>query len=332
MAKTFKALVVSEAESNRFAREIRQRSTDELPAGEVLIRVHYSSLNYKDALSATGNRGVTRRYPHTPGIDAAGVVEESADPAFAPGAEVICTSYDLGMNTAGGFGEYIRVPSAWVVPRPQGLTLRESMIYGTAGLTAALCLHRLQQVGIAPDQGEVVVTGASGGVGSIAVGLLARAGYRVVAATGKRDAHEFLQSLGAAEVIGREEVDDTTGKPMFAPRWAGAVDTVGGNILSTVLRALKPGGAAACCGLVASPELRTNVFPFILRAVSLLGVDSVTVPSMALRREMWSKLAAEWKLPTLERLAREVTLEQLDPEIDRILRGGQTGRVVVRLA
>ncbi len=332
MAKNFKALVVSETAEKTFTREIKQRSTDELPAGDVLIRVHYSSLNYKDGLSATGNRRVTQTYPHTPGIDASGVVEESANPAFKPGAEVICTSYDLGMNTAGGYGQYIRVPADWVVPLPSGLSLRESMIYGTAGLTAALCLHRLQQAGVTPKQGDVVVTGATGGVGSVAVALLARAGYRVVAATGKKQEEGFLKELGAAEVIPRSEVDDTSGRPLLKPRWAGAVDTVGGNILSTVLLSLKPGGAAACCGLVSSPELHTNVFPFILRNAALLGVDSVTVPTMELRRSMWSKLGNEWKLPMLEKIAHEVTLEQLSPEIDRILKGEQKGRVVVKLS
>jgi acrylyl-CoA reductase (NADPH) len=331
MAKNFKALVVSETAGKTFTREIKQRSTDELPPGDVLIRVHYSSLNYKDGLSATGNRRVTQTYPHTPGIDASGVVEESTNPAFKPGAEVICTSYDLGMNTAGGYGQYIRVPADWVVPLPSGLSLRESMIYGTAGLTAALCLHRLQQAAVAPKQGDVVVTGATGGVGSVAVALLARAGYRVVAATGKKQEEGYLKELGAAEVIPRSEVDDTSGRPLLKPRWAGAVDTVGGNILSTVLLSLKPGGAAACCGLVSSPELHTNVFPFILRNAALLGVDSVTVPTMELRRSMWSKLGNEWKLPMLEKIAHEVALEQLSPEIDRILKGEQKGRVVVKL-
>lgn len=332
MAKTFKALVISETGDKKFVREIKERSTDELPAGEVLIRVHYSSLNYKDGLSASGNRRVTQAYPHTPGIDAAGVVEESSDPAFQPGAEVICTSYDLGMNTAGGFGQYIRVPAAWVVPLPNGLSLRESMMHGTAGLTAALCLHRLQQAGVTPPQGDIVVTGATGGVGSIAVALLARAGYRVVAATGKKQEEGYLKELGAAEVIPRTEVDDSSGRPLLKPRWAGAVDTVGGNILSTVLLSLKPGGAAACCGLVASPELHTNVFPFILRNVALLGVDSVTVPTMELRRAMWSRLGGEWKLPALDRIAREVTLDRVSPEIDRILKGEQKGRVLVKVS
>ena len=332
MAKTFTALVVSETTDKKFVREIKQRSIDDLPVGDVLIRVHYSSLNYKDALSATGVRRVTQTFPHTPGIDAAGVVEESTSPAFKPGAEVICTSYDLGMNTAGGYGQYIRVPADWVVPLPAGLSLRESMIYGTAGLTAALCLHRLQQAGVTPNQGDVVVTGATGGVGSVAVALLARAGYRVVAATGKKQEEGYLKELGAAEIIPRSEVDDTSGRPLLKPRWAGAVDTVGGNILSTVLLSIKPGGAAACCGLVASSELHTNVFPFILRSVALLGVDSVTVPTMELRRSMWAKLGNEWKPPMLEKIAHEVTLEKLSPEIDRILKGEQKGRIVVRLS
>lgn len=330
MAKTFKALVVSETADRRFVREVQDRSIDDLPAGDVLVRVHYSGLNYKDALSATGNRGVTKRYPHTPGIDAAGVVEESESPLFRPGDEVICTGFDLGMNSAGGFGEYIRVPADWLVRRPDGLTLQESMIYGTAGITAALSVDRLQKEGVTPEQGEVVVTGATGGVGSLAVAILARLGYRVAAATGKAQEKEFLTQLGAAEVIGRDQIDDRSGKPLLPPRWAGAVDTVGGNMLATVLRALKPHGVATCCGLVASAELYTTMYPFILRGVGLCGIDSVYCP-MPLRQALWSRLAGEWKPPMLGRMARECALEALDPEIDRILKGGQKGRVVVTL-
>lgn len=331
MAKTFKALVVSETAERRFVREVRERSIDDLPAGDVLIRVRYSSLNYKDALSATGNRGVTKRYPHTPGIDAAGVVEESKSPAFRPGDEVICTGFDLGMNTAGGFGVYVRVPADWLVRRPPGLTLQESMIYGTAGVTAALSVDRLQKEGVTPEQGEVLVTGATGGVGSLAVAILARLGYRVVAATGKAQEQEFLTQLGAADVIGREQIDDRSGKPLLPPRWAGAVDTVGGNMLATVLRSLKPHGVATCCGLVASAELYITVYPFILRGVGLCGIDSVYCP-MPLRQTLWSRLAGEWKPPMLGQMARECALEALEPEIDRILKGGQKGRVVVTLA
>ncbi|MBI3896832.1 MAG: YhdH/YhfP family quinone oxidoreductase [Gammaproteobacteria bacterium] len=330
MTKTFNALVVSEAADGSIVRGVHRRTIDELPAGAVLIRVHYSSLNYKDALSATGHRGITRRYPHTPGVDAAGVVEESASPAFRPGDEVICTGYDLGMNTAGGFGQYIRVPAEWVVPRPNSLSLRDSMIYGTAGFTAALAVYRLQYQGVKPEHGDVLVTGATGGVGSVAVAILAHAGYRVVAATGKPQEREFLTKLGAAEIIARAEVDDTSDRPLLAGRWAAAVDTVGGNILSTVLRSLKVRGVATCCGMVVSPELHASIFPFILRGATLIGLDSANTEA-SLRRTLWSKLASEWKIPWLNELAQECALEALSPQIDRILKGGQTGRVLVSL-
>lgn len=332
MTKRFRALVASEAADKRVTCDIQERSVDDLPAGDVLVRVHYSSLNYKDGLSATGNRGVTKRYPHTPGIDAAGVVETSSNSSFKPGDQVLCTGYDLGMNTAGGFGQYIRVPADWLVPLPSGLTLRESMIYGTAGITAALCVDRLREEGVTPEHGEILVTGATGGVGSIAAATLARLGYQVVAATGKAGAHDFLKQLGVTNIVSREEVDDKSGKPLLSPRWAGAVDTVGGNILHTVLRALKPHGVATCCGLVASPELHTSVFPFILRNVTLAGLDSVSVFPMAHRRTLWGRLAGEWKLPMLDRIARECRLDQLKPEIENILKGGQVGRVVVNLS
>ncbi|MFL6650611.1 MAG: YhdH/YhfP family quinone oxidoreductase [Sulfurifustaceae bacterium] len=330
MAKQFKALVVSEGPNKSMVREVRTRTTDELPAGEVLVRVHYSGLNYKDALSAIGNRGVTKQYPHTPGIDAAGVVEESSSSAFRAGDEVICTGFDLGMDTDGGFGEYVRVPAGWLVRLPKGMTLKESMIYGTAGFTAALCVDRLLKEGLQPAAGEVVVTGATGGVGSLAVGILARLGYRVIAVTGKMDQKEFLTRLGAAGVVGRDELDDKSGKPMITARWAGAVDTVGGNILATVLKSLKPNSAVACCGLVASPELHTTVFPFILRGASLFGINSVDRP-LEHRRTLWGHLAADWKPPLLTQIARECRLEQLEPEIERILKGGQSGRVIVNL-
>jgi putative YhdH/YhfP family quinone oxidoreductase len=331
LAKTFRALVVRETENHRFERAVTQRVRDDLPKeGNVLVRVHYSSLNYKDALSATGNKGVSRHYPHTPGVDAAGVVEESGANEIRPGDEVIVTGYDLGMNTPGGFAEYIRVPAGWVVRRPPTLSLRESMIYGTAGFTAALSVQRLLQHGVHPDQGEVLVTGATGGVGSVAVGLLAKAGFRVVAATGKSQEAEFLKRLGAGEILPREQAVDPTGAGLLKARWAGAVDTVGGEMLSTALRALKPHGAATCCGLVASKDLTTPIFPFILRGVSLLGIDSAQTP-MPVRLAVWQKLAGDWKLPMLESLVREVTLEQLDPEIDRILKGEQKGRVIVKL-
>jgi putative YhdH/YhfP family quinone oxidoreductase len=295
-----------------------------------LVRVHYSSLNYKDGLSATGHRGVTKRYPHTPGVDAAGVVEESLSEEFQPGDQVIVTSYDLGMNTPGGFGQYIRVPAAWVVPLPESLSPIESMAYGSAGLTAGFCIFKLQEHGIIPDQGEILVTGATGGVGSFAVAMLAKIGYQVVAVTGKMDEKKFLTDLGAKEVISRDEATDTSGKPLLKGRWAGVVDAVGGEILSTAIRSTKLHGAVTCCGNVASPDLQINVYPFILRGISLVGIDSQSFP-MTFRRQTWEKIASDWKLDNLNRQTSVCSLEELDSEIDRILAGKQKGRVIVDL-
>ena len=327
---TFRALVVSQTDEKTFTREITERSISDLPEGEVLIRVHFSSLNYKDGLSCIGNPGVTRNYPHTPGIDASGKVTESSDSQFKTGDSVIVTSYDLGMNTSGGFGEYIRVPADWVVPLPESLSLKDAMVYGTAGFTAALSVHALQKHGVSPEQGEIVVTGSTGGVGSISVALLSHLGYNVVAATGKTNETEYLSGLGAKEIIHRDEVKDDSKKPLLRERWAGAIDTVGGTTLATLLKATKRGGAVASTGLVDSADLPTSVFPFILRGVSLLGIDSGFTPTK-LRREIWNKLAGEWELSQLDQLKIDCNLEGLDPEIDKILAGGQRGRVVVDL-
>ena len=327
---TFRALVVSKTDEKTFTREITERSISDLPEGEVLIRVHFSSLNYKDGLSCIGNPGVTRNYPHTPGIDASGKVTESSDSQFKTGDSVIVTSYDLGMNTSGGFGEYIRVPADWVVPLPESLSLKDAMVYGTAGFTAALSVHALQKHGVSPEQGEIVVTGSTGGVGSISVALLSHLGYNVVAATGKTNETEYLSGLGAKEIIHRDEVKDDSNKPLLGERWAGAIDTVGGTTLATLLKATKRGGAVASTGLVDSADLPTSVFPFILRGVSLLGIDSGFTPTK-LRREIWNKLAGDWKLSQLDQLKIDCNLEGLDPEIDKILAGGQRGRVVVDL-
>jgi putative YhdH/YhfP family quinone oxidoreductase len=328
--ETFRALVVKASDENMFIREINEKALDELPEGDILIRVHYSSLNYKDALSASGNRGVTKSYPHTPGIDAAGTVEESNNDKLRHGDEVIVTSYDLGMNTPGGFGQYIRVPADWVVKLPDNLTLKESMVYGTAGFTAALSVFRMEKHGVTPDNGKILVTGATGGVGSIAVSILAKDGYHVVAASGKREEKQFLLGLGAKEVIHRDEVTDTSGRPLIKGKWAGVIDTVGGDILATAIKSTKYGGAITCCGNVASPELPTTVFPFILRGVSLLGIDSGNCAA-DLRQKIWNKIAGEWKLGNLDHLTKEITLEELDPNIELILKGKQKGRVVVNL-
>jgi acrylyl-CoA reductase (NADPH) len=329
-SKSFKAMVVQETAAGTYTRRIAEKSLDDLPAGEVLVRVHYSSLNYKDGLSATGHRGVTKHYPHTPGVDAAGVVEESHSEAFQPGDQVIVTSYDLGMNTPGGFGQYIRVPAGWVVPLPENLSPKESMAYGSAGLTAGFCIFKLQEHGITPDQGEILVTGATGGVGSFAVAMLARIGYQVIAVTGKMDEKQFLVDLGAKEVISRDQATDTSGKPLLKGRWAGVVDAVGGEILSTAIRSTKLHGAVTCCGNVASPDLHINVYPFILRGISLVGIDSQSFP-MTFRRRTWEKIASEWKLDNLNRQTSVCSLEELDSEIDRILAGKQKGRVIVDL-
>ena len=324
----FKALLVTE-ESGQYVRQVVTRSIDDLPAGEVLIRVQWSSLNYKDAMSASGNRGVTRNFPHTPGIDAAGVVEASSVSELVVGDEVIVTGYDLGMNTPGGFGQYIRVPAAWVLKRPVGLTLRESMVLGTGGLTAALCIDKLERAGLAPGNGPVLVTGATGGVGSIAVAMLAAQGHEVAAGTGKADQADFLRGLGASEVLTREELQAGTGKVLLTERWAGAVDTVGGDILFNVVKSLRYDASVACCGLTAGGQFQASVFPFILRNVNLLGVDSVEQPLVA-KASMWDRLSLQWKTD-LSKLEQEVTLEQLPERIDTILAGGMVGRAVVSL-
>lgn len=326
----FKALQVSENAEGRFISKVVERNTAGLPAGEVLIRVSYSSLNYKDALSASGNRGVTRNYPHTPGIDAAGTVAESNVAEFAPGDEVIVTGYDLGMNTAGGFGQYIRVPAAWVIKRPSGLSLREAMVLGTAGLTAALCVDKLEQAGLEPGEAPVLVTGATGGVGSIAVMLLASLGYKVAAVTGKADQAEFLQSIGASQVVERGVLQAGVEKPLLKEQWAGAVDTVGGDILFNAVKSLQRGASVACCGLTAGVGFQASVLPFILRGVNLLGVDSVEIP-LVVKASMWDKLSLQWKLPNLSDLAQEIAMEELPEAIERILASQQSGRIVVRL-
>lgn len=327
---TFRAYRVTEVEKGQFARAIESLTLDDLPAGEVLIKVHHSALNYKDALSATGNKGVTRNFPHTPGIDAAGVVAASEHPDWQPGDEVIVTSYDLGMNHDGGFADYIRVPAGWVVPLPTGMSLRESMIIGTAGFTAALGLHKMERIGQTPDMGPVVVSGASGGVGSMAVGILAQAGYEVIAITGKAEAHDYLKGLGASRIEGRDFVDDQSGRPLLKPQWAGAIDTVGGNTLLTLLKACSREGSVSSCGLVGSPKLDATVFPFILNGVNLIGIDSATI-GMATRRKVWEMLAGPWRVPELERLATDCTLDEVDGYVEQILAGKTKGRVIVNV-
>jgi len=330
MNESFRAFWVEEKEPKKFVRSIIERRIDDLPAGDLLVRVHFSSLNYKDALSSIGNKGVTRKYPHTPGIDAVGEVVSCSDGAFAPGDSVLLTGYDLGMNTPGGFGQYVRVPSNWALALPVGLSEREAMVFGTAGLTAGLSVLALEGAGVMPGDGDILVTGATGGVGSLATAVLSRAGYKAVAATGKGAEHEFLRSLGAAEVISREAVTENAERPLLSERWAGVVDCVGGGMLAAALKATRYGGAVTCCGLVGSPELAINVFPFILRGVTLLGIDSVEC-SRERRSMVWQRLAGDWKPDVLSALASECTLDDLQEKIDLMLNGQLRGRTLVNL-
>lgn len=326
----FKAMVVSEHEKNTYFREIVDKEISNLPEGDVLINVKYSSLNYKDALSATGNKGVTRKYPHTPGIDAAGIVVESINEEFKIGDPVLVTGYDLGMNTPGGYGQYIKVPANWVVKLPENLSLIESMIYGTAGFTAALSVYKLITSGITPGDGDILVTGATGGVGSIAVNILNKLGYGVIAATAKSKAKNMLLEIGAKDIIPREELDDKSGRTLLKGRWSGVIDTVGGNILATALKSTKYGGSVTSCGNVFSPELSTTVYPFILRGISLLGIDSVQCPR-DLRLRLWNLLSNEWKPDNLKLNVQEVYLNDLDTKIEMILKGKLIGRTIVNL-
>lgn len=333
MSEKFRAFRVEEnttQEKPVYTGSVQERSIEDLPAGDVLIRVAYSSLNFKDALSASGNKGVTRNFPHTPGIDLAGEIITSNNSDLPVGLKVLVTGFDLGMNTDGGFSQFARVPAQWVVPLPEGLTLRESMILGTAGLTAALCVHKLLSNGLSPEQGEVLVTGATGGVGSVAVALLSKLGFNVVACSGKPEQAPFLRSLGASDIVARELIDEKNPRPMLKERWAGAVDVVGGDMLLGILKTLKHSGSVAACGLVGSTALDASVFPFILRGVNLLGVDSVVV-SLSEKKAIWNKLSHEWKLSNLEELVREIHLDELETSLAQILAGKSKGRFVLNL-
>lgn len=321
----FKAYLTEETEDG-FISSVKDRSLEDLPEGDVLIKVLFSSLNYKDALSASGNKGVSRNYPHSPGIDAAGIVKDSKSSDFLEGDEVIVTGYDLGMNTSGGFSEYIRVPKEWIIKKPDNLSLEESMAYGTAGLTAGLCVRKILLSGIKPEDGEVFVTGATGGVGIIAVMLLAKLGFNVVAITGKDDQTDLLLSLGAKEIINRSEFEGEMKSPLAKPRWAGGVDAVGSNILSNLITATHQRAAIACCGMVGGVNLNTSIFPFILRGLSLLGIDSAET-LIEVKKEIWNNFASDWKLEKINDQIKDVGLEELSSEVEKILKGEQVGRI-----
>lgn len=326
----FRCYLVTKDAEGRISGQIAERRLDELPQGEVLVRVAYSSLNYKDALGATGHPGVNRTFPYIPGVDAAGVVAQSGVYEHVPGDLVVITGFAMGMDRWGGWAEYVRVPQDWIVPLPRDITLWESMALGSAGFTAGLCVDALQKHDVLPDRGEVVVSGASGGVGCVAVALLAKLGYRVVASTGKPSAHELLRQLGASEILPREAIDDRSNKALLSGRWAGGIDTVGGNTLATILRSTRHSGCVACVGLTGGNTLNVTVYPFILRAIHLAGIDAAWC-SPAIRHQTWARLGGPWKLDCLASIGRTVSLETLPEKIEEILRGAITGRIVVEL-
>ena len=315
-----------EEKDGAFSASISKLELKKPEDGFVQIKVSYSSLNYKDALSASGNKGVTRNYPFVPGIDAAGTIADANSSTYKEGDEVIVTGYDMGMNTPGGFGEYINVPAGWVVKKPSTLTSVEAMSLGTAGLTAAASVLKIYESSQESDL-PVLVSGATGGVGSIGVMLMSKLGKEVSALTGKSSSIDFLQSIGATNIIMRDEYLETPSKPMERPLFSSAIDTVGGNILSKMLPQISPHGVVACCGNVAGIEVNTTVFPFILRGITLAGIDSAE-STLEFKTILWKKFADEWKLD-LSSIVKIVTKENLQNEIDLILRGGQQGRVVL---
>ncbi|WP_409343287.1 NADPH:quinone oxidoreductase family protein [Paenibacillus sp. MBLB4367] len=330
MAETFRALVVHQ-EEERIHSAIERLAQNDLPEGDVTIRVQYSSINYKDALALSPEGRVVKKYPIVPGIDLAGTVVASQDPRYKEGDEVLVTGFELGISHHGGFSEYARVPGDWIVPVPDGLSAKEAMALGTAGLTAALSIHRLEQNGLRPDQGPVLVTGATGGVGSLAVSMLAGLGYEVAASTGKSSEHDYLRSLGAKTIIDRAELAPEKLRPLDKQRWAAAVDPVGGRQLAYVLSATSYGGSVAVSGLTGGGDVPTSVYPFILRGVNLLGIDSVYCPRET-RLILWARMASELKPKQLSAsISREIALEELPQAASRLLQGTGTGRTIVRL-
>jgi NADPH2:quinone reductase len=326
---SFRAFRISN-DGGRIHGDLVTATLDELGAGNVVIRAAYSSVNYKDALAATGTGKILKRFPLIGGIDVSGTVMTSEDPRFREGDQVLVTGYDLGVGTDGGFAGVVRVPGDWVVPLPQGLSLRDAMVYGTAGFTAGLAVARLEQNGLKPGTGPVAVTGATGGVGSIAVGVLARLGYEVTAITGKDDAHAYLRALGAAQVQSRGALELGT-RPLEKATWAGAVDAAGGDLLAWLVRTAAPWGGVASTGLTGGTHLTLTVMPFILRGVSLIGVDSVSCPA-GLRHETWRRLATDMKPAAFDEVGRDITLDDLPSAFATLLEGRARGRFVVALA
>ncbi len=317
-------------EDNRVVSRWVDLTLDELDAGTVVIRTAYSSVNYKDALAATGAGKVIRRFPCVGGIDVAGVVESSQDPRFKIGDEVLVTGYDMGVAHDGGYSELVRVPADWVVPLPKGLSLRHAMALGTAGFTAALSIHRLQQNDVKPENGKVVVTGATGGVGSLAIAMLAQLDYHVVAITGKDGEHDYLKSLGAAEVLPRSAINSNSTRALEKSLWAAALDAVGGSTLAWLTRTMQQNGAIASFGNAGGVELNTTVLPFILRGVRLIGIDSAAT-AMDLRQKIWHNLANEWRPNQLDKIAQTLAFELLPEVFDNMLSGHTQGRIVINI-
>ena len=323
----YKALVTTE-DNKTFNNSVQVKSLDFLPDNNTLIKVKYSSLNYKDALSASGNKGVTRSYPHTPGIDAAGIIEETSSKKFKKGDEVIVTGYDMGMNTFGGFGEFIKVPEEWIIKKPSNLSLSESMAFGTAGLTAGLCLRKLLQHGLKPGDGKVFVSGVTGGVGIISLMLFSKLGFEVTAITGKINEKDLLTELGANEVIDRNDLDVDLVSPLQKPIYSGGIDAVGGKILSNLICSTTQRAAIACWGMVGGLSLDTSIFPFILRGLSLFGIDSAE-SLLEVKEEVWESFSSDWKLENIDQNIKNISLDELPTEIEKILKGKQIGRVRV---
>ena len=329
MIEDFKAFVVREKKNNVFSRGIEIKKFEELPNHDVTIKVKYSSLNYKDALSSLGNKGVTKIYPHTPGIDASGIVISSRNKKFHEGDQVVVTGYDLGMNTSGGFSECIRVPSDWVVKLPETISLKYAMAIGTAGLTAALCIDLLSK-NSKIEKRHAVVTGSTGGVGSIAIQLLSKLGAEITAVTGKNESEDFLSSLGASNIMSRKELFDQFRQPLSKGVYDLAIDVVGGEILSGLLTCLRRDGVIACCGNVGGVNFNTNVFPFILRGNKLLGADSAE-RDLKQKEFLWKKLSTDWLIDDMDKFSRTIGLSELEEEIRTIYEGKQTGRVIVSI-
>src|SRR5690625_4538498 len=329
MTGTFKALVVNK--NGDFTVDINDLTLADLPDGDVLVKVAYSSINYKDSLATIPDGNIVNTYPFVPGIDLAGVVISSNDDSFKKGDKIIATSYDLGVSHFGGYSEYARIPAEWIVPLPKGLTLKEAMIIGTAGFTAALSVQRLEENKSSPEKGKVLVTGATGGVGSFAVSILLTLGYQVEASTGKKYEQAYLDTLGATSIISREDVYDGKIRALGKQQWAAAVDQIGGEPLASLLSQIKYGGSVAASGLTAGTQLPTTVFPFILRGVNLLGIDSVQCP-MTTRLQVWNRLATDFKPANLhDFIQQEITLEQIPDVLPTLLKGQARGRTIVKL-